>query len=445
MFRSEPFSMPMSASVVIPTTMRRATTAAAVASALAAVNRLEGGEVIVVANGPREGRRRLELRSPLLRVLESPEARPASARNLGLREAANNVVLFTDDDCLMPAEWPERLASRLRTDAAAVATPVEVRREGPVTSFLDYQRIFDPRPLDASTVGFGIGASLGIRRDLVDVVFDERMMFGDDVEFGYSLRDRGIPTVYVPEAGPLVHLLPESLESITERFHRYGRSNAILSLGGGRTGLSVPRAAPLYTSLLDNRVLAPRRFEELADPEVRMLFATCDLIQLGSFLVGYLSGAGEILRRKIIDVDREALERGWDEIEATLEPARPDRDWGMLPVDLGRLATAREGKRPALAAEIGRHLSRSAGLVGGTAANSELDWTTGEIEQRNERTRRRSNAVWAEVRQGALVPEVDPVARRLRDVGVAYREGMHMIEASTQGPVEPATLLAVTA
>src|SRR5581483_43683 len=82
----------MSASVVIPTTLRRASTVAAVSSALAAVSRLDGGEVIVVANGPRAGRRRLELRSPLLRVLESPEGQVASARNLGLREAANDVV-----------------------------------------------------------------------------------------------------------------------------------------------------------------------------------------------------------------------------------------------------------------------------------------------------------------------------------------------------------------
>ncbi len=434
----------MSASVVIPTTMRRATATEAVASALAAAGRLDGGEVIVVVNGPREGRRQLELRSSLLRVLESPEGRVASARNVGLREAANDVVLFTDDDCLMPAAWPERLARRLRTDAAAVATPVEVRREGPVTTFLDYQRIFDPQPADASTVEFPIGASLGFRRDLVDVSFDERMTFGDDVEFGCSLRDRGIPTLYDAEAGPLVHLLPESLETITERFIRYGRTSATLFLRGGRVAWSIPRAAPLYASLCENRVLAPRRFEELANREVRTLFATYDLIQLGSFLVGYLSRATEILGREIIDVDWDALERGWEEIEAAL-PALPDRDWRSLRVDFGRLATTRQGRRPPLAAEVGRHLFRTAGLVADLAVDHELDVAADEIAQRGERIQRRSNAIWTELRRGALQPEADALARRLRDVGVTFREGMQMIEVSTQGPIEPARLRAATA
>lgn len=435
----------MSASVVIPTTMRRATATEAVSSALDAVGCLDGGEVIVVVNGPREGRRRLELRSPLLRVLESPEGRVASARNVGLRAAANDVVLFTDDDCLMPAEWPERLAGRLRADAAAVATSVEVRRQGPVTTFLDYQRIFDPQPVDASTVKFPIGASLGFRRDLVDVAFDERMTFGDDVEFGCSLRDRGIPILYLGEAGPLVHLIPESLEAITERFIRYGRTSATLFLLGGRVAWSIPRAAPLYASLCENRVLAPRRFEELVNPEVRSLFATYDLIQLGSFLMGYLARAGEILGREIINIDWEALEWGWEEIEAALEPALPARDWRRLQVDFRRLAKTRRGRRPPLAAKVGRHLSRNAGLVADPAADHELDVAADEIAQRGERIHRRSTAIWTELRREAPQPEADVLARRLRDVGVTFREGMQMIEMSAQGPIEPARLRAATA
>jgi hypothetical protein len=314
-----------------------------------------------------------------------------------------------------------------------------------VTTFLDYQRIFDPRPLDDSTVEFGVGASLGFRRDLVDVAFDERMTFGDDVEFGYSLRDRGIPTVYVPEAGPPVHLLSESLESITERFHRYGRSSATLSLCRGRLELSIPRAAPLYVSLCENRSLVPRRFEEVADPEVRVLFATYDLIQVASFLVGYLSGVGEILGREIVDLDQAALESGWGEIEAALVPAIPDRNWRRLPVDFGRLATARAEWRPPLAAEIGRHLSRSAGLVVDPAADAKLDVAAGELAQRGDRIRQRSNGVWQELLQGALAPESDAVARRMREVGVVFREGMHMIEASTQRPDRAGAAGAATA
>ena len=57
----------MSATIVIPSTMRRDTVRPVVEAAVASVAGMEGGEVILVANGPAEGRRSLDFRSPRLR------------------------------------------------------------------------------------------------------------------------------------------------------------------------------------------------------------------------------------------------------------------------------------------------------------------------------------------------------------------------------------------
>jgi hypothetical protein len=56
----------LSATIVMPSTMRRDTVRPVVEAAVASVAGMEGGEVILVANGPEDGRRRLDFRSPRL-------------------------------------------------------------------------------------------------------------------------------------------------------------------------------------------------------------------------------------------------------------------------------------------------------------------------------------------------------------------------------------------
>lgn len=418
--------------------MRRETLAPVVEAALAAVSPLETGEVIVVANGPGEGRRPLEVRSPRLRVLECPVWRTSSARNMGKREAVNDVVLFTDDDCLMSPGWPGHLANRLRSGDIAVATPLETRREGPVTTFLDYMRIYQPRPLDASTAAWGIGASIGFRRDLVGIDFDEGMRAGDDVKFGCDLRDAGIAIGYVTDGPPLIHLMPEALETITVRFTAYGRTNAIHLLRHNRPEISIPHATILYSSLCRNEIATPRRFEEIAEPDLRDLFATYNLIQLGCLLVGYLDEAGKILGRQVIRADLEALAGGWDEIERGLSSLAGHRDWERLPIDFERWLTPQEGKRPALGADVAAHFARCADLTQEPGPDPDLDVGAELVGRRSEQVWRESNAILSDLREGRLPLDEEMLNERLRAAGIAYRDGAQVIETIAQGPIDPA-------
>ena len=430
---------PRGASIVIPTTMRRDSVAPVVDAALAAVDPMPGGEVIVVANGPAGGRRSLELRSPALRVIECEIPRTAAARNLGLREAANDLVIFTDDDCLVSPEWVATVATRLH-DQPAVATPLKMRLDGPVTTFLDYQRIFDPRPIDAETVHFGIGASIGVRRDLIPALFDEDLKAGDDVQFGDRLRDAGIPTAYEDDAPAPLHLVPERLESVTERFFRYGASNAVVHFGKNRMQSAIPYAPKTYASLCSMQMTTPRRFEEISDPALRGAFATLDLCVVGCVLSGYLDAAGRLLGRALIRFDGDAFDAGWLEIERRLEEELSwEGDWHDLPVDFGPWLTPRQTSRPELAGAIAEHLKRTAALTAGAENHPDIDRGGDQVRRQADEVWTSVNGIWGEVREGAVAVDVDAIARRMRADGVSFREGMQTMETIAFGAVGPAS------
>jgi glycosyltransferase involved in cell wall biosynthesis len=429
----------VSASIVIPTTMRRETVAPVVEAALRSVAALPGAEIIVVANGPSDGRRPLEIRSPSLRVLECQVPRTAAARNLGLREAANEAIIFTDDDCLISAEWVERVARRLHGGEASVATPLKMRRDGPVTSFLDYQRIFDPRPIDTDTVHFAIGASIAIRRDLIPGGFDEDLTAGDDVLFGASLLDAGIRTAYEADAPPPLHVVPERLESVTERFFRYGRSNAQVLFQKDRTQSSIPYAPRTYASLCRNQLTTPRRFEEIADQRVRDAFATLDLAVVACVLAGYLEAAGEALDRPLIRLDRQQFEDGWLEVERRLDQDFAwDGDWERIPVDYGRWLSPQPTSAPRLSAAIADHLNRTAPLAEQAESDPDLDRGGEEVQRRADQIWTAVNELWSEIRAGRMTASGDAVAARMRENGIAFREGMQTMEAIALGAIQPA-------
>jgi len=109
-------------SVVIPTYNR----AARLQSCLEALVRgfPADAEVIVVNDGG--DRDSFPDLSPFeetlhLSVIHDSHGGPACARNIGLRNAAGEVVAFTDDDCLPLPNWLERLAAAVRLDPPEAA------------------------------------------------------------------------------------------------------------------------------------------------------------------------------------------------------------------------------------------------------------------------------------------------------------------------------------
>jgi GT2 family glycosyltransferase len=161
------------------------------------------------------------------RVVPSHGLGVARARNDGLRAATNDVVLVTDDDCTVPADWAStgwRLATAHR---GAIVTgrvlPVGDPRAVPSTKD-------DPLPVDLSSErrgGWLFGNNMALPRAAVLDLggFDER--FGpeeaaEDNEFCYRWLRAGRPLRYEPSLVVRHHdwRSPEELERLYVRYAR---------------------------------------------------------------------------------------------------------------------------------------------------------------------------------------------------------------------------------
>jgi GT2 family glycosyltransferase len=167
-----PGSVPPEVSIVICTRDRPDDLPMAVSSVLASVG--EVFELVVVDQSTTAASRDYlaTIDDPRLRVVCSDEAGLSRARNLGLASAACDIVLMTDDDCVVDPRWLAGMSAALRRDpaAAAVFGPVSSGPcdaslgfvpDGPITRERRFTRArqYDPRA--------GIGASVGFRRAAV--------------------------------------------------------------------------------------------------------------------------------------------------------------------------------------------------------------------------------------------------------------------------------------
>lgn len=109
-------------SLVIPTYNRGAELLVCLTALVSAFP--DDAEVIIVSDGgDRAGFPDLSEfeRALRLTVVHADHGGPARARNIGLRRARGDVVVFTDDDCLPRPGWLERIAGRVRCDPPVAA------------------------------------------------------------------------------------------------------------------------------------------------------------------------------------------------------------------------------------------------------------------------------------------------------------------------------------
>ncbi len=180
---------------------------------------LEAGsfEVVVVddASGdetPELLAREVERGELRLRALRHDTSRgPAVARNAGWRASLAPLVAFTDDDCVVAADWLEALVAAARANPGAIL-----------------QGRTDPRPDEVDSLGpFSYSltihsagpeyqtCNIAYARDLLDRLdgFDEEFSGagGEDIDLAWRSIELGTPTVFVKDAQAyhaVVHLGP---------------------------------------------------------------------------------------------------------------------------------------------------------------------------------------------------------------------------------------------
>ena len=202
-----------SASVVVCTRNRAGSLARTLASlGLLTLAEPDRFEVVVVDNGSADATPdviRAFAGQAGFRVTCRIEPRPglSRARNAGISAARGNVILFTDDDCIVQPDW---LQAAVRAFDGNLLQVVGGRVD-----------LFNPDHLDVSTracaarerlesasqvFGFVIGANMTFGKPVIDLIgsFDQRLGAGtsahaaEETDFVYRAFANGVPVICDP-------------------------------------------------------------------------------------------------------------------------------------------------------------------------------------------------------------------------------------------------------
>jgi GT2 family glycosyltransferase len=191
---------PVDVSVVVPTIGRPLQLAACLES-IARGDRRPGEVVVVDQSGGEEVAAVVERFADAgARVVRSSERGVARARNLGLREAAHDVVLMTDDDCTVDRSWTTTAHELVEPGAPLILSGrvlsqgdrsnVPAIREDPVprdyTGTSEYRALYTNNAVMSRSAVLDFGA------------FDERFETAEDNDLCYRWLKSGRQLRYEP-------------------------------------------------------------------------------------------------------------------------------------------------------------------------------------------------------------------------------------------------------
>jgi len=202
-------------------------------------------EVIVVDDGSADDTPdvlgKFSQRAPFpFRYVKQTNGGVSSARNIGIKMARGEVLVFTDDDCIVSSHWLKNLTGYLNSkDIGIVGGPENIPETGSllsrcagyiVNSFIGAAGLFKGEGVRLGRF-YPKGCNMALpKRVLFQVgLFDEKLMPGEDVELAYRIRKAGYKIKYAPYA-PVVHQRKISFKTFLSKIFRVGYFRAILGL-----------------------------------------------------------------------------------------------------------------------------------------------------------------------------------------------------------------------
>lgn len=189
---------------------------ARLANTLASLARLDiagaSVEAVVVDNGSTDDTRAtiesFAATAPFeVRYRHQGRAGLSYARNDGLAHASGTIIMFTDDDCIVSADWV-RVALELcrQDDRKIIGGRVELFDQNQPSNIVRTSMADEALTHPGQLFGFLHGANMVFGRSVVDAVgnFDVRFGAGtklrsaEDTDFIYRAFEHGIPVIYDP-------------------------------------------------------------------------------------------------------------------------------------------------------------------------------------------------------------------------------------------------------
>jgi GT2 family glycosyltransferase len=205
-----------SVSIIIPTRDRKESLREALESLSGLSYPRDQWEVIVVDDGSVDGTDRLmgELQSRLslpLHYHKRERRGLSSAKNFGIKQARGQILVFTDDDCILEKDWLNKLLTAFDSPEVGVAGgPDQMPRSGSflagcvdysVTSFVGTGGVREGRAMRVAQY-YPRGCNTAVRKSVIEEVggFDESLIPGEDIELVYRIKQAGYGIRYVPDA-----------------------------------------------------------------------------------------------------------------------------------------------------------------------------------------------------------------------------------------------------
>ena len=267
-------------------------------------------EVIVVDGGSTDGTAELLRAAPGITAIDAPGANIPTGRNIAISEATHDVIAVTDADCVLAADWLERILEPLEDGA-----DVSMGLYRPLTtSFFEACAaaisIKDPEEIRPERY-MPSARSVAFRRDAFDTAggYPEWLSIGEDMLLNHRWRALGVRMQLAARA--VVYRRPRpDLAAYTRQFFRYGEGDALGRMHArrhalrfavyGALGLALAsgRGAPRIAAAVAGaahaarpirrafRLLPSGRQRAAAAAAVPVLMAVTDLAKMA----GYVSG-----------------------------------------------------------------------------------------------------------------------------------------------------------
>jgi GT2 family glycosyltransferase len=228
---------------IIVSTRNRADQLDTCLSALSALARVDA-QVVVVDNGNDDGATERTARRHRADYVVEPLAGLDRARNRGLTVARYEIVLFTDDDVVVDAQWAFWLAAAFDDPAVVAATglilPAELETAGQVEFevLAGFVRTINGFTIDGSSTPpaaagrAGAGASMAFRRDFIV----QAGGFPEQLDGGRKTRSGG-DTYALYLALRLGRRIRFEPRSIAHHRHRPERADGLATVSGYATGV----------------------------------------------------------------------------------------------------------------------------------------------------------------------------------------------------------------
>jgi cellulose synthase/poly-beta-1,6-N-acetylglucosamine synthase-like glycosyltransferase len=267
-----------SISIIVPTKDKRGTLRN-VLDSLTKLNYDKKKVEVIIVNGDRSGRVERIASEYRFNVVRDKATSLNTARNIGFRSATNDIIAFTDDDCVAPKDWVSKIAESFSDPSVGFVggrvvgyASEEILSEYVEETLVPMTARFGEKIVtrQIELFKFPAGCNMSFRREALRNInlLDERITYGfDDLESLERIVNAGYKLVLNPEV-LILHKHRTTLKEFLKQNFRYGRGGALflltkrkesrlyrwifnflISVGLGFLILSLPMIAAFITGL----------------------------------------------------------------------------------------------------------------------------------------------------------------------------------------------------